>query len=103
MFVEIIFPQVKEPLVLGRECSGIIVDMGHQVKSLEINEKVWVYVPIWIPLGMMSEYVVLHEKYVARKPSNISFEEAATLPYAFYTFWNNVVRKIDSHTARNKR
>lgn len=90
---------------MGRECSGIVVDVGNQVQSLEINDRVWIYLPLWANQGLMSEYVVVSEKFVSPKPNNISFEGAATMPYALMTFWEEVLVKsqLSSQDMKNKR
>ncbi|CAL8070227.1 unnamed protein product [Orchesella dallaii] len=96
---------VPGPWTLGRECSGIVVDVGNQVKNIEISDKVFVLVPIWAAQGVMSEFIVVPQKYVAPKPANISYEGAATMPYAFCTFWTEIVTKwnIGPQIAKNKR
>ncbi|CAG7652991.1 unnamed protein product [Allacma fusca] len=95
----------RAPFVLGRECSGIIVDIGHQVYNFEINDRVWVCLPIWASRGVMSEYIVVPEKYVGQKPKNISFEGAATIPYAALMLWRKVIQEahLDSNNTKNKR
>jgi NADPH:quinone reductase-like Zn-dependent oxidoreductase len=81
------------------------VDVGNQVQSVEINDRVWAYLPLWASEGLMSEYAVISEKYVAVKPNNISYEGAATIPYAFVTFWERIIEKtgLSPQEAKNKR
>ncbi|MGH8314973.1 MAG: zinc-dependent alcohol dehydrogenase family protein [Steroidobacterales bacterium] len=43
--------------------------------------------------GMLSEYVTLNENGLVRIPSNLSYEEAATLPCAGVTAWNALVTR----------
>ena len=90
---------------MGRECSGTVVDIGHSVKTFEINDKVWVCLPVWAARGVMSEYIVVPEKYVGLKPKNVTFEGAATLPYAALVLWRKVIMpaKLDANTTKNKR
>lgn len=97
--------QVREPFVLGRECSGVVLDIGHQVCSLEVNDRVWVCVPIWASKGVMSEYIVVSEKYVGLKPKNVTFEGATTIPYAALVLWRKVlqVANLDCNNTKNKR
>lgn len=82
-----------------------MVDVGHHVSNIEISDRVWVLVPVWAPQGVMSEFIVVPQKYVAPKPTIISYEGAATMPYAFYTFWTEIVSKerIGPQVAKNKR
>lgn len=97
--------QIPEPFILGRECSGVVVDVGNQVQSVQINDKVWAYLPLWSARGFMAEYVVVSERFVAQKPSNTTFEGAATMPYAFITFWQECIAKfgINPNEIKNKR
>ncbi|XP_035702189.1 reticulon-4-interacting protein 1 homolog, mitochondrial isoform X2 [Folsomia candida] len=97
--------KIGEPFILGRECSGVVVDVGSQVQTLEINDRVWAYLPLWSGKGVMSEYVAVPEKFVALKPNNISFEGAATMPYAFITFWQECIEKyqINPNDIKNRR
>lgn len=42
------------------------------------------------PSAMEPEYVAVDEHLVARKPKNISFEEAASIPLAGLTAWEAI-------------
>jgi hypothetical protein len=79
------------PFILGRECSGIVIDVGSQVTGFDINDRVWVCLPVWSVQGVMSEYIIVPEQYVGHKPKNISFEGAAVLPYASVTIWHKII------------
>jgi NADPH:quinone reductase-like Zn-dependent oxidoreductase len=41
--------------------------------------------------GMLTQYVTLNEQNLVKLPSNLSFEEGATLPCAGVTAWNGLV------------
>jgi NADPH:quinone reductase-like Zn-dependent oxidoreductase len=43
--------------------------------------------------GMLTQYVTLSEEGLVRLPSNLSFEEGATLPCAAVTAWNGLVTR----------
>lgn len=91
--------------MLGRECSGIVLEVGSQVTAFDINDRVWACLPLWAPMGIMSEYSVISENCMARKPRNISFEGAATLPYAALIIWRQIIPKarLGPQTSKNKR
>ncbi|KAG7163860.1 Reticulon-4-interacting protein 1-like 2 [Homarus americanus] len=78
------------PVVLGRDCSGIVVAIGKAVTRVEQGEEVWLAVPFYHP-GTLSEYVVVSEKLVALKPTQLSYEGAAALPYSIMTAWDALV------------
>lgn len=92
------------PVILGRDCTGIIVEIGQKVNNFEIGDEAWFAVPYWMP-GTMAEYVVIKESHIARKPKGINFEIAASIPYAGTVAWDALVNQahIDSVTAGGKR
>lgn len=66
---------------MGRDCTGVIVDIGSGVRRLEVGDEVWLTVPFWSQ-GTLCQSVLVNENLVARKPKNIGFEGACSLPYA---------------------
>ncbi|KRT80356.1 hypothetical protein AMK59_6486 [Oryctes borbonicus] len=81
------------PITLGRDCTGIVVDIGRNVNRLEVGDEVWLTAPFWAS-GTMTEYIVAPEYKVSLKPKTIGFEGAASLPYSGSTVLS-VLRKID--------
>ncbi|XP_018563408.1 reticulon-4-interacting protein 1 homolog, mitochondrial-like [Anoplophora glabripennis] len=69
------------PVILGRDCTGIITDIGSKVKRLEVGDEVWFAVPFWSQ-GTLCQSVLVSENQVSRKPKSIGFEGACSLPYA---------------------
>lgn len=69
--------------LLGDECSGEIVAVGRDVKNFRVGDAVLAIIP-----GAFSSHVTLPARLVVRKPRNISFGEAATIPIAFLTAWH---------------
>ena len=65
---------------LGSECAGIITAMGSDVKNVQVGDPV-----IAVALGSFSSFVNTPAHYVVRKPQNLTFPEAATIPSAFLT------------------
>lgn len=45
-------------MVLGRDCTGVITDLGKDVNRLEIGDEVWVTVPFWSQ-GCLSQTVLV--------------------------------------------
>ncbi|CAH1977572.1 unnamed protein product [Acanthoscelides obtectus] len=78
-----IYKQSKSdlPVTLGRDCTGIITDIGNKVHRLEVGDEVWVTVPFWSQ-GTMCQTISVPEKWVGRKPKIIGFESACSLPYS---------------------
>ncbi|PSN38803.1 hypothetical protein C0J52_07903 [Blattella germanica] len=92
------------PVILGRDCAGIIIEIGQKVSKFEIGDEVWFAVPYWMP-GTMAEYVVVKESHIAKKPKAIGFEIAASLPYAGAVAWDAMVNQahLDQESSDGKR
>lgn len=67
----------KSP-IQGAYLSGVIEEVGNDVKDLKVGDEV--FGSCGIKLGANAEYVCLTEKTITVKPINMSFEEAATVP-----------------------
>jgi len=65
----------------GGECAGTIVAVGENVTNFKVGDEVIAALAI----GSFSSFVNVNAEFVALKPQNLSFEEAATIPIAFLT------------------
>lgn len=65
---------------LGLECTGIIVAVGDEVTDLHVGDEV-----VAITAGTFQTYVTTKAAFVAQKPDNLTFAEAATIPITFMT------------------
>ncbi|MFT7036544.1 MAG: NADPH:quinone reductase-like Zn-dependent oxidoreductase [Cyclobacteriaceae bacterium] len=72
------------PSTSAYDVSGIVVEKGDEVTNFEIGDLVYSRVP-QEQMGTLAEYVVVTGTAVSKKPGNISFEEAASLPLAGLT------------------
>jgi NADPH:quinone reductase-like Zn-dependent oxidoreductase len=72
------------PSTSAYDVSGIVVEKGGEVTNFEIGDLVYSRVP-QEQMGTLAEYVVVTGTAVSKKPGNISFEEAASLPLAGLT------------------
>ncbi|XP_076268886.1 NAD(P)H oxidoreductase RTN4IP1, mitochondrial-like isoform X2 [Rhynchophorus ferrugineus] len=90
------------PVTLGRDCTGIITDLGRKVKRLEIGDEVWVTLPYWSQ-GTLCQTILVSENRVAHKPKNVGFEGACSIPYAGSIALSTLSEaNIDSNNAQNK-
>ncbi|WP_293067350.1 SDR family NAD(P)-dependent oxidoreductase [Okeania sp. SIO2B3] len=64
----------------GGECAGEVVAVGSEVTDFHVGDLV-----MTMAHGSFSEYVTVDANYVAPKPENLSFEEAASIPANFLT------------------
>ncbi|MFY0627620.1 MAG: NADP-dependent oxidoreductase [Reichenbachiella sp.] len=66
------------------DVSGIVVETGNKVSHFEIGDLVYSRVP-QEQMGTLAEFVAVNSDAVSKKPGNISFEEAASIPLAGLT------------------
>ncbi|XP_076762075.1 NAD(P)H oxidoreductase RTN4IP1, mitochondrial [Xylocopa sonorina] len=92
------------PVVLGRDCTGIVVDIGQSVINFDIGDEVFLAVPSWAP-GTMAEYIVVPETQVVKRPKHFTFEVSASLPYSGCLAWDALVNRspIQEGNAKGKR
>jgi NADPH:quinone reductase-like Zn-dependent oxidoreductase len=72
------------PSTSAYDVSGIVVEKGNEVSNFEIGDLVYARVP-QEQMGTLAEFVAVTSNAVSKKPGNISFEEAASLPLAGLT------------------
>ncbi|KAF8413071.1 hypothetical protein HHK36_001047 [Tetracentron sinense] len=85
-----IFPS-DFPVVPGCDMAGVVVGKGDSVTKFSIGDEVYGNIQDFNAkgnlkrLGTLAEYIVVEETLVALKPTNLSFEDAASLPLAVQT------------------
>jgi NADPH:quinone reductase-like Zn-dependent oxidoreductase len=72
------------PSTSAFDVSGIVVEKGDDVSDFEIGDLVYSRVP-QEQMGTLAEFVAVTSAAVSKKPGNISFEEAASIPLAGLT------------------
>lgn len=65
---------------LGGECAGVVTAVGDGVESLSVGDAVMGIAP-----GSFASYVITSAELLVKKPENLTFEQAATLPITFLT------------------
>ncbi len=73
------FPKPKD-FIPGWDLSGIVESVGKNVKNIKVGDEVF-----GATESAFTEYAVLKRNEFALKPSNVSFEEAASVPTAAIT------------------
>jgi len=81
-----IFP-LDLPWIPGHEFSGIIEQVGRDVTAYASGDAVFGANEIG---GAYAEYIAIKPTLLAKKPSNLSFEEAASVPVAAQTAWQGL-------------
>ncbi|MFT5253719.1 MAG: NADPH:quinone reductase-like Zn-dependent oxidoreductase [Flavobacteriales bacterium] len=72
------------PSTSAYDVSGVVIEKGSEVSNFEIGDLVYSRVP-QEQMGTLAEFVAVTSIAVSKKPGNISFEEAASLPLAGLT------------------
>jgi NADPH:quinone reductase-like Zn-dependent oxidoreductase len=75
------------PWIPGHEFSGVIDQIGGDVAAWTPGDAVF---GTTSGTGAYAEYVAVKAAAVARKPSNLSFEESASVPVASQTAWEGI-------------
>jgi NADPH:quinone reductase-like Zn-dependent oxidoreductase len=78
---------INLPWIPGHEFSGTVEQIGAEVKSCAPGDAVF---GTTTGMGAYAEYLAVKSAAIAKKPSNISFEEAASVPVAAQTAWQGI-------------
>ena len=81
-----IFP-IDLPWIPGHEFSGVVEQIGSDVVAYAPGDAVLAANGTG---GAYAEYLAVKPTLIARKPSNLSFEEAASVPVAAQTAWQGL-------------
>src|SRR5258706_8752923 len=74
------------PWIPGHEFSGVVEQIGSGVAAYAPGDDVFGT----SEMGAYAEYLAVTPATIARKPSNVSFEEAASVPVASQTAWEGI-------------
>jgi NADPH:quinone reductase-like Zn-dependent oxidoreductase len=75
------------PWIPGHEYSGVVEQIGSDVTAWAPGDAVFGANGIG---GAYAEYLTVKPEAIARKPSNLTFEEAASVPVASQTAWQGI-------------
>ena len=78
------------PLILGHDVAGKVVKVGLRVRQFKPGDEVYAR-PDDLRIGGFAEYIAVKEDSLARKPANLSMEEAASVPLVALTAWQVLV------------
>ena len=75
------------PVILGNDVAGEVVAIGKDVTGFKNGDSV---VGVKPPSsdGSFAEYVAVKAETLIHKPAALDFEQAAALPYTFFTAWS---------------
>ncbi|KAF3981022.1 MAG: zinc-dependent alcohol dehydrogenase family protein [Methylococcales symbiont of Hymedesmia sp. n. MRB-2018] len=77
------------PVILGCDGAGEIVETGDAISEFNIGDEVWFcHGGLGKEPGNYAQYTVIDGRWLALKPKNIRFFEAAAMPLVLITAWN---------------
>ncbi|WP_206438344.1 zinc-binding alcohol dehydrogenase family protein [Paenibacillus whitsoniae] len=82
-----------EPRVLGWDVAGIVVEAGEDATLFEPGDEVY-YAGSIVRPGGNSEFHLVDERIVGRKPRSLDFAEAAALPLTTITAWESLFDRL---------
>jgi NADPH2:quinone reductase len=82
------YPPQTLPTIPGCDGAGIIEETGKEVTRFKAGDEVYFFHGgIGAGTGNYAEYIVLDERFIAKKPESIDFVHAAALPLIAITAW----------------
>lgn len=85
--------RLDRPRVLGWDAAGIVTQVGAEVALFRVGDEVY-YAGSIVRPGCDSEYQAVDERIVGRKPTGLSFAEAAVLPLTTITAWEALFERL---------
>ncbi|MGZ8310405.1 MAG: alcohol dehydrogenase catalytic domain-containing protein, partial [Rhodoplanes sp.] len=79
-------PKGGEPKILGYDATGVVAATGPDVTLFRPGDEVW-YAGSIVRPGTNSEFHLVDERIVGRKPKTLDFAAAAALPLTSITAW----------------
>lgn len=80
------------PTVLHSDIAGTIAEVGKNVTGFQVDDEV--IASDVVHFGALADYVVVDACLVAKKPKNLTFAEAASLPLVSITAWEALFDRI---------
>ena len=78
------------PLILGNDVAGVVLRVGTQVRKFKPGDEVYAR-PDKDRIGTFAELISIKEDSVAKKPKNLTMEEAASIPLVGLTAWQALI------------
>jgi NADPH:quinone reductase-like Zn-dependent oxidoreductase len=84
---------VRFPVVPGWDVAGVVAEVGIDTPEFSVGDEVVAYNrQDYVHRGTFAEYTTVPVRAAARKPANLSWEEAASLPLAGLTAYQALQR-----------
>ncbi|AFS71652.1 Zinc-binding alcohol dehydrogenase family protein [Exiguobacterium antarcticum B7] len=83
----------SEPKIIGYDAAGIVVEVGDQASLFSVGDEVYYAGAINRP-GSNSDFQLVDERIVAKKPGRLTFSEAAALPLTALTAYEALTDRL---------
>ncbi|MFD9305458.1 NADP-dependent oxidoreductase [Streptomyces sp. NPDC060048] len=85
--------EVRYPVIPGWDVAGVVEAVGPDTFDYAVGDEVYGYVrKEWVELGTYAELVAAPVRTLARKPRELTFEQAAGIPLAGLTAYQSLTR-----------
>lgn len=88
-----IIPEDQAPLTVGWDAAGVVEQVGEDTSLFQVGDEVY-FAGDWLRPGAFADYTVVDERIVGKKPSSLTFSQAASLPLTGITAWEAMVDKL---------
>lgn len=83
-----------EPVIVGWDFAGVVVERGTEATAFQLGDEVYGAGDLSRP-GAFAELLAVDERIIAKKPSKLSFADAAALPLTSLTAWEALLAHGD--------
>jgi len=83
----------EQPKIIGWDAAGVVESVGSEVSLFKAGDEVYYAGDITRP-GCNSEFHLVDERIVGRKPASLSFEQAAAMPLTTITAWEALFDRL---------
>lgn len=92
---------LETPKIIGWDAVGIVEAVGEKVRLFEVGDSVF-YAGDITKQGSNTEYQIIDERIVGKKPTSLSIEEAAVIPLTGLTAWEILFDRIRINPEKDK-
>lgn len=85
--------RLEIPRILGWDCAGVVEDVGADCQLFKAGDAVY-YAGDVTKAGCNSEYHLIDERLVGKKPATLSFDDAAAMPLTTITAWEALFERL---------
>ena len=88
--------KLRFPVIWGCDCSGVVAEVGNAVTLFKPGDEVYGFKHGKVAQtyrGTYCEYAVLPENTLAKRPANLTHEQAAAVPLAAVTAWQALLKQ----------